>query len=193
MELVGRKQYHAWSDELTVGLGVITRRWSGFVENPKDTAIVQLFDLRDFMGEIIDRPIGAPSQVLFGRDVNALVSNNAIWTPAAEWTAPAGFIGRRVLTTWADDKMLVIDKVVGPPARFGVEPRPYASAMLFDIFETLDGLLEKKVGLSESNVFGKSANELVEYGYPWLSVGDEKLAQATENLDDEASVDGPKL
>jgi hypothetical protein len=172
MKLIGRKQYHAWSENLTIGFGLITNQWSRFVANPKQDAVIKLFDLQDVMGEIIARPIGAPVKNFYGRDVNFLISEaEEAWTPCEPWEPGIGFCGRRLLTTWTDKTMLCIDKIVGPTERFDVRPRQWQSAMLYDIFEVAGELVEVKKGRPARGVYGWAANDLVTGGAGCWEVG----------------------
>jgi hypothetical protein len=159
MTVIGRKRYHAWSDTLTIGIGVITDKWSSFIQNPTDTAILVLYDLCDFDGEITPFPIGKPLGNFFGRDVNFLLTENSCWLQENISREPRiGFCGRRLISTWTDQAVLVIDKIVGDPARFGIAAEQGRSAMIYDIHENVGELFEKRVGPPEVEAYGQTPN-----------------------------------
>lgn len=172
IRLVGRKQYHAWSDNLTVGLGVLTNKWSGFVPNPDHGAYAELFDICDVLGELVPRSIGIPKRVFYGRDVNSLIMENETWTPAKEQRFSPGCIGRRLLMSWSDELMMSIDKIGGAPSRFDIAPKKGKSAMLYNLEEIFGELVEVQHGRPQGNVFGRDANYLVVSSGSWAVEGE---------------------
>lgn len=182
MQVIGRKSYHYWGPNLVLGFGLVTKGWSRFKVALPGTSIVEIHDLWEMLGEINSRFVGGPSASPYGRTVDNHVIDNRFWkTNADEVTErPAGFCGRRMVSTWSDDVMLIIDKVVCDPLeQFGVEDVVGASSMLCEIVEFDGVLIERRLGRPTGNVYGKTADQIVEgsiaSGSPWLTNRDNLL------------------
>jgi hypothetical protein len=136
MKHIGRKVYNNWGPNIAVGIGLLTSEWSEFKVVPKDRSEVKVFYLSDFDGEI--SPVGegfTPAVKSWGRAVNEHLMDNRLWWPPTTPKHPVGFCGMRMITTWSDKTMLVIDKIVGDPiSRFDIHPSAFRSAMAYDIF-----------------------------------------------------------
>jgi hypothetical protein len=171
MKLVGRKVYNNWGPNLTVGFGLLAAEWSGFKVEPENRADVKVFSLAEFDGEIMQVGVGfTPSAKTWGKSVNQHLEYDHFWRPP-EPQFPVGFCGMRMITTWSDKSMLVIDKIVGDPvSRFDIHPEAYMSAMAYDVFEVDGELVERKAGRPAAQLFGLDANRIVEEGSPWLFI-----------------------
>lgn len=179
MEPIGRKSYHYWKPNLVLGLGLATKRWSRFKVALTGTSIVEIHDLWEMLGEVNSRFVGGPTASPYGRTVDAHVKDNRFWRTVVDDTTdrPLGFCGRRMITTWSDEVMLIIDKVLcDPKERFDLEDNVGKSSMLYELVEFDGMLIEHQIGRPTGNVFGKTADQIVEgsiaIGSPWLTERD---------------------
>jgi hypothetical protein len=182
VEPIGRKSYHHWDDNLVLGFGLITKRWSGFKVAQEGTSIVEIHDLSEVLGVIQSRFVGEPLFNPFGRAVNAHVMDDRFWRTARDpvRSVPVGFCGRRLVSTWSEDLMLTIDKIACDPAElFGIVGVPGRSSMLYELVEFDGVLIERRLGVPTGNVYGKTADQIVEgsiaCGSPWLTARDNLL------------------
>lgn len=175
MRHIGRKVYNNWGPNLTVGIGFLTAEWSGFRSVPEDRSEVKVFYLSDFDGEISQVGEGfTPYVKSWGRAVNEHLTDDRLWWPPTTPKHPVGFCGMRMISTWSDRTMLVIDKIVGDPiSLFDIRPEAYMSAMAYDVFEFEGELIERRAGRPSAQLFGLDANRIVEEGSPWLSLEQE--------------------
>ncbi|MCS4088580.1 hypothetical protein [Rhizobium sp. BK176] len=169
MKHIGRKVYNNWGPNLTVGLGLITSEWSGFKLAQQNRADMRVCYLSDFGGEIMQVGDGfAPAANTFGKSVNQHLEYDEFWRQTVP-QLPVGFCGMRMITTWSDTTMLVIDKIAGDPAeRFDIHSEAYMSAMAYDVFEVDGELMERKAGRPVAQLFGFDANRIITKG-PWFS------------------------
>ncbi|MCZ7862621.1 hypothetical protein O9X98_14695 [Agrobacterium salinitolerans] len=182
MEPIGRKSYHYWGPKLVLGFGLVTKKWTRFKVALSGTSIVEIHDLWEMLGEVNSRFVGGPLASPYGRAVDEHVTDSRFWRTVNDdvTTRPVGFCGRRMVTTWSDDVMLIIDKVVcDPKAKYGVEDTVGGSSMLCELVEFDGVLIERRLGRPTGNVFGKTANQIVEgsiaSGSPWLTERDNLL------------------
>lgn len=182
MEPIGRKSYHYWGPNLVLGFGLVTKRWSRFKVALTGTSIVEIHDLWDVLGEINSRFVGGPLAPPYGRTVDDHVTDDRFWRTREDDTTqrPLGFCGRRMVTTWSDDVMLIIDKIVcDPEERFGITASPQDSSMVYELREFDGVMIERRLDHPTGRVFGKTANQIVEgsiaSGSPWLTDRDNLL------------------
>jgi hypothetical protein len=182
MEPIGRKSYHYWGPKMVLGFGLITKRWSRFKTAIPETSIVEIHDLWELLGEVNSRFVGGPTATPYGRNVDSHVEDSRFWRTILDDTTarPLGFCGRRMVSTWTDDVMLIIDKVVcDPKAQYSVDDSAGGSSMLCELVEFDGVLIERRLGRPTGNVYGKTANQIVEgsiaSGSPWLTERDNLL------------------
>jgi hypothetical protein len=182
MKPIGRKSYHYWGPNLVLGIGIVTKEWSRFKVALTGTSIVEIHDLWEMLGEINSRFVGGPTASPYGRTVDNHVTDNRFWRTALDEVTepPFGFCGRRMVSTWSDDVMLIIDKIAcDPKTQFDLEETVERSSMLYELIEFDDLLIERCIGRPTGNVYGKTPNEIVEgaisSGSPWLSDRDNLL------------------
>ncbi|MBY3432750.1 hypothetical protein HFN89_00990 [Rhizobium laguerreae] len=181
MKHIGRKVYNNWGPNLTVGIGLLTSEWSSF-KVPPDRSDVKIFYLSEFSGEITQTGEGfTPSDSPFGKSVTEHLEYAHLWYEHAP-KLPPGFCGMRMISTWSDATMLVIDKIVGDPvSRFDIHPEAYMSAMAYDVFEFDGELIERKAGRPAAQLFGLDPNRIITQG-PWFSTEQERDYIASKKL-----------
>jgi hypothetical protein len=174
--LVGRKLQIAWTERMVLGIEKLALPCSRFGLRGEGDYLV--YGLDRFDGETVRHPLGRPSGRGHGSSIGAIATaRNDLWFTDDEVASGyrTAFLGagRRLVFGWEGGDMTVaIDKLVVPPSELGLSLDRGRNAVLYDLVDTGDSIVEREAGAPSDTRYGRAIDEIFEARGAWMLDGE---------------------